>query len=63
MTEWISVKDRLPKDLEDCLCISEKNYITIDNSGQYGTAENWYDDQGDKITHWMPLPPPPSSNT
>jgi hypothetical protein len=58
---WISVKDRLPDDYSDVL--------VYDYDGmQYDIG--WYDFEGykgwvntnmeDSITHWMPLPEPPS---
>ena len=60
MSEWISVKDRLPEPLEDVL--------TIDNNGNIFISWLWLkkfrdrcfasDTRGD-ITHWMPLPEPP----
>ena len=59
MTEWISVKDRLPKLFEDVL--------TYDGDG--GIRINWLEELVDEVayfayggkyvTHWMPLPEPP----
>jgi hypothetical protein len=64
MSDWISVKDRLP-DFEwpedNVLVYSERGYTNI---GQYEGQEadmwiNKYTDDG-YITHWMLLPPPPT---
>ena len=54
--EWISVKDRLPKEIDSdgfgkVLCISATtNFIT---------TEYWNELQKPGLTHWMPLPKPP----
>lgn len=60
--KWISVKDRLPKIEEIVLayapqwCSDESIVLTYDGE--------WYDYNGvlvDSVTHWMPLPEPPSN--
>ena len=54
--EWISVKDRLPKPFEDVLVFRDGK-VSID----YHEEDGWfaYDFNGERATHWMPLPPPP----
>ncbi|MBR5202681.1 MAG: DUF551 domain-containing protein [Clostridia bacterium] len=61
ITEWISVKDRLPEEGIDVL-------VYDDDTDMFFIA--WYDETLDKwlnadngrlfgVTHWMPLPNPP----
>lgn len=73
MSEWISVKDRLPGRYETVLiAISTVNgygdpakLVTI---GGYDHSEKRWEQytstdrqlcQGETVTHWMPLPEPP----
>lgn len=61
MTEWISMKDRLPK--------KDGEYI-VSNGSKVVTTAIWFDNiwRYSKnhakdiflITHWMPLPEPPT---
>lgn len=72
MSEWISVSERLP-DAENGAGESENVLIYDDLSGVgvgfYCHDENlWADQDGIEldpdlcvVTHWMPLPPPPST--
>jgi len=63
MTEWISVKDRLPDMCTGVLC-----YVTIPEKGRavtsirilkyYKAGKSWNCD-GMIVTHWMPLSAPP----
>ncbi len=55
-SEWISVKDRLPKDKSEVLFYDELCGIYI----------GWFDEEWqtehfncDSVTHWKPLPNPP----
>jgi hypothetical protein len=63
VSEWISVKDRLPD--ENVWVIVAANGVT-----QYGTAFldcegwNWFGGESDiaptyEMSHWQPLPEPP----
>ena len=64
--EWISVKDRLPDEETFCLVIAPqsfpKNCIMLVAEFVYGT---FYSESSecamDDVTHWMPLPNPPSN--
>ncbi|PKM01062.1 MAG: hypothetical protein CVV19_00620 [Gammaproteobacteria bacterium HGW-Gammaproteobacteria-9] len=69
MSEWISVEERVPPIREedndctaDVLAFNEaRNMLAAFYS--YEDAE-WYDMNGDmilEVTHWMPLPAPPST--
>lgn len=70
-TNWISVKDRLPKETQDCasgvkikshseLCIVaiETEESTFYVQTDITVCGKWYN-YGNRITHWMPLPEPP----
>ena len=72
MSEWISVKDRLPESKDDSVLafFGEQRSIDMVHIQDYfdditdGLDENgnqrytkWYIHQG--VTHWMPLPEPP----
>ena len=62
MTEWISVKDRLPEEGQRVLvCDKEKDLMT----GFYTTFDNgrWYDHTDTSqiyVTHWKYLDEPPN---
>ena len=56
--EWISVKDRLPKDDEIVIICTDKNFIY---AGEL-IGDTWFLDNDSwtaTVTHWMPLPQPP----
>jgi len=68
VSEWISVKDRLPKPDNS----GEPRYlIRVDGRSQYTWVDFWWkkpysDDfwwvnlkDDEVVTHWMPLPEPP----
>ena len=60
MGEWISVQDRLPDYLGDCLVWAHDQeghgYLRIDTySWRYGFLHL-------NVTHWMPLPAPPEDD-
>ena len=66
MSEWISVKDRLPETNKEVL-VYRGGYIGgLMNVYTYVGNDTWEDDYGfwsrtddDGITYWMPLPEPP----
>lgn len=73
MMEWISVKDRLPRDNTFALvCVSGKPKKNISLENAYELAEfdmdegwileMWPEWEGPKVTHWMPLPEPPKED-
>lgn len=73
MSEWISVKDRLPSDEYDWMLISpvaqespKLRLIPMVAERRKGRWASQEDDSGDIekwlhiiVTHWMPLPDPP----
>ena len=62
--EWISVKDKLPKETGRYWChVKEVNDLG-ESSYQWNVCYNewekaFHPDNNDKVTHWMPLPEPP----
>ena len=61
--DWISVKDKLPKEKVDCIVHYKHAYC--DNDDYWAIGMCFYDgekfqfDPAYKVTHWMPLPHPP----
>lgn len=69
MSEWISVKDAYPgNDMDGCALVvtvkkSDGEVISeTDAWHRYSREPNGgvFDFWGKKVTHWMPLPAPPS---
>lgn len=73
MTEWISVKDRLPDD-DQCVLVIDRdshtngpmNIVSVIYNAECSLEYRWEIDHfcessyaGD-VTHWMPLPEPPN---
>ena len=65
MSEWISVKDRLPQAKEYVL-IYDPNHRNICKAWYVGDIDVWFSNeyfpQFTNITHWMPLPKPPKES-
>jgi len=67
MSDWISVKDRLPEICTGVLC-----YVIVPDKGraatsirilQYYKASRSWNCDGMIVTHWMPMPEPPKEDT
>ena len=59
--KWISVKDRLPYSMERVLVCTTRGTFA---PATYSPLTNSWIEHGQllgKITHWMPLPPPPTT--
>ena len=55
--EWISVKDKLPENLELVLCCTHLGYMVSNSYSLHSDQDDeWF---RQRFTHWMPLPPPP----
>jgi hypothetical protein len=78
MSNWINVKDRLPPNLEDVMVYEkycEIPFIGWYNLGEevWGVNTDFVEVIGDaylennvgakNVTHWMPLPNPPESES
>lgn len=70
MSEWISVKDRLPitekqmenkKYLDIEVIIATKHFVSTDYFEAGNTCGFWcqFKDYKKEVTHWMSLPEPP----
>lgn len=59
--EWVSVKERLPESGKYVLGIYKRNLPMV---VMYHSRERHFTMHMDFVfvTHWMPLPPPPSSH-
>lgn len=60
MSEWISVKERLPKAGEDVIAYLGEGIFEICwmlKDGCWETRDAYLDT--DAVTHWQPLPEPP----
>ena len=53
---WIRIEDRLPPVGEDVLIFVPT--LNIGDRKQFDIA--WLDYADDEISHWQPLPPPPT---
>lgn len=67
MSEWISVKDRLPKPLRDVFVFGDDETGGDVYRGYMGREKGWYCEETGRefdgvITHWMPIvnPKPPT---
>ena len=61
--EWIGVEERLPERDEYVMCYSECDCVFVGYRGFHSGA--WMNGgiaYCGKITHWMPLPEPPTMN-
>jgi Protein of unknown function (DUF551) len=63
MSEWISVKDRLPEESQDALAFDDCGVIHMAIYSPEGLVYRWHCDTyglyPHEVTHWMPLPEPP----
>lgn len=67
MNKWISVRDKLPEKTQNCLvyyehCYAEDDYWAIGMASYMDGIEEFVgiDSKYYMITHWMPLPAPPT---
>lgn len=65
MSEWISVKERLPKAFECVIVCRPKKGTMIVEAGCLDVNDWWkvYGTRTKAVTHWMPLPDPPGGET
>ena len=59
--QWISVEDRLPVIVQSCLAYMQRRGASITNV--VNTQFTKYGFERASVTHWMPLPEPPTINT
>ena len=67
MSEWISVRDRLPEAGGYVVCIAKRNPFSrfmpmvarIEKNGWVNPITEQYISE---VTHWMPLPEPPEED-
>lgn len=62
---WVSVKDRLPEDNTLVLALVQyevgwyRIFAWRDKKGWASSQEEFSEQDGDFVTHWMPVPDPP----
>ncbi len=62
--KWIPVSERLPKHGDIILCYTKYREISVfqwDSAAERWLTNTW-DYRKDSITHWMPLPEPPTAD-
>ncbi len=59
MGEWISVEERLPQLNQRVLAWRGRGPILLTYDA-FAEEHHWWND-GRQVTHWMPLPSPPSA--
>lgn len=61
-SNWISVKDRLPEEGSEVLaCLSNPySVFTADYNRGYFDLLGYLGNGKEQVTHWMPLPEPPT---
>lgn len=57
MSEWISVKERLPEESTNVLVVHDGGRVTIE--WMLSSRKFLYEEIYGYVTHWMPLPEPP----
>ena len=63
--EWISVDERLPKEKANCIVYYKHAFC--DDENHVGICVCFYDGEEfnldclHKVTHWMPIPQPPTA--
>ena len=67
MSEWISVKDRLPEPGRYVACIAKRNPFSrfmpmVARIEKNGWANPITEQYISEVTHWMPLPEPPKAD-
>ena len=62
MSDWISVEDRLPDELQDVLSFAGYDGVfqSIYRAGNFKKSLVVWEHLS--VTHWMPLPEPPELN-
>lgn len=59
--EWISIEDRLPENDEPVLVYKARcNDAYANMETAYFDYGRWMGVVGENVTHWMPLPAPPT---
>jgi len=68
MSEWVSVEDRLPGNLDSVLgCFGKTSvgHFYYDERNKKWYQDGWFDQSQSRtfeITNWQPLPPPPQTS-
>ena len=68
--EWINIKDELPENEDWYLCSVQPKYKGVPNERvkedcvirKYSAEDGFDNPMFNEITHWMPLPEPPTAD-
>lgn len=60
-SEWISVEERLPETETSVLVFTERGYIFLSWASNEDVFWFYNEEEGDRVTHWQPLPEPPET--
>ena len=58
-TDWIPCSERMP-ELNVPVLVHTGSRMEIDHTYDFGDGASFYNDLYDDVTHWMPLPAPPT---
>ena len=61
-SEWISVKDERPETETTVLVRTERGYIFTSWASNVDVFWFYDEEEDDRVTHWQPLPAPPTTN-
>lgn len=61
-SEWISVQDRLPEIDTTVLICTERGEIFSSWASNEGVFWFYGEEEGNRVTHWQPLPLPPTTD-
>lgn len=61
-SEWISVEERLPETETSVLVFTERGYIFLSWASNEDVFWFYNEDENDRVTHWQPLPAPPTTD-
>lgn len=59
--KWIPVTERLPEDYKRVLICGAYKFLAVGRVMNGHWVVSWNNDEAKSVTHWMPLPPAPTT--